>query len=146
MADEARISAGLNVRKVVNGVTLLEYQSRPAAFTADVAGTKGPVPGAIAISRFGTDINLGELVNPGLCRIMNLDDENAMRVGIYNTDQAEFYPFLKLLPGESFVIRLDPDVNEEYAGTGTGTTGEANTLRAIAENETSNLLVEAFEA
>lgn len=147
MANEITVTSSLFIQKRSDDgtETLVEYQSRPTAFQADMEGAKGPTPGAIAVSRFGTDISLAELDHPGFCRFRNLDDANPIEIGIYNTDQSEFYPFLRLLPGESYVLRLSPNVNREYAGTGTGTTSEVNTFRAISENADGVLLVEAFE-
>lgn len=123
----------------------LQYQSLPGSFQATVTGSGGPTPGAISVSIDGVDINLAALTTPGLCRLQNLDATNNIAVGVWNPDQSEFYPLLYLKPGESYVIRLHPHVNQEYAGTGTGTTGQLNTLRAQAENAACLLLVEAFE-
>lgn len=147
MADEVTVTSSLFVQKRNDEgtETLIEYQSRPSAFRADMTGAKGPTPGAIAVSRFGTDISLSQLDHPGFCRFRNLNETNPIEVGVYNTDQSEFYPLLRLLPGESYVVRLSPNISGEYAGTGTGTTGELNTLRAISENADGVLLVEAFE-
>lgn len=151
MADEARVTASLQIRKTgSDGNAVLEYQSRPSSFVADVTGVFGPTPGAVTISRFGTQIDLSALHIPGLCRFMNMDENNPIKVGIYDPDagnfgQPEFKPFMRLLPGEMFVIRLDPDITEEYLNTGTGTTGDSDMLWAIAENADAVLLVEAFE-
>ena len=70
MADEARINCSLYIKK-----NNLLYQSQPTSFQADVTGTKGPVPGAITIPVGGKVIDLGELVTPGLYKIVNLDEE-----------------------------------------------------------------------
>lgn len=119
------------------------YQSRPTQFTASMSASKGPSPGAVAVSTDGTDIDLTELDSPGLCRLMNLDSTNYVELGIW--DGVSFYPIMELLPGETYVIRLARNLEEEY-GTGTGTTGDAiNTLRAKANTAACNLLVEAFE-
>lgn len=147
MADEIQVTSSLLIRKLTSDGTAvqLEYQSRPSAFRDDMTGAVGPSPGAIAVSRYGTNIDLSQLAHPGWCRFMNLNEANPIKVGVYNTDQSEFYPFLRLKAGQSVVVPLDPDINDEYAATGTGTTGELNTLRAISENADGVLLVEAFE-
>lgn len=139
MADEARVNCGLQIVK-----DPLEYRSLPTTFTANVTGTKGPVPGALAVSTAGTDVDLSELTDPGLCRIMNLDSTNYMEVGIW--DGLEFIPFAEVLPGESYVLRLSRNlrVGPSY-GTGTGTTDTGNTLRLKADTASVNALVEAFE-
>ncbi len=75
---------------------------------------------------------------------MNQDSTNFVEFGIW--DGTSFYPVGRLLAGESYVLRLSPNLGEEY-GTGTGTTGEGiNTLRFKADTASVNVLVEAFEA
>ena len=149
MADEATIRSGLQIlkRDSTTGITLMDYQGRPQSFTADVDGTKGPTPGAITVSAVsGTDIDLSELTTPGLCRLMNMDANNPIHVGRYDPDSQRFYPLIKLLPGETYVVRLSDLVEDEWSGTGTGTTSTASTFRAYAENADSVLSVEAFES
>ena len=141
MANEARLLISLQINK-----SNLQYQGRPTAFQADVTLTEGPTPGFVLVSKFGTQISLTQLTRPGLCRFQNYSLLNNIAIGIYNTDQSEFYPFMLLKPGESYVLRLHPEINEEYAGTGTGTTSEENKFWAQAENANSALLVEAFGA
>lgn len=141
MAREANIVTSLRINK-----GNIRYQNQPTNFVADVSGSKGPTPGAITATTAGTDVDLSELTTPGLCRIQNTDDANYVQVGVWNPDQNEFYPVMRLLPGESFVIRLDPHVNQEYEQTGTGTTGQLNTLRILAANASCVVVVEAFEA
>lgn len=143
MADEARIQSSLQV-KVGN----LTYQSQPTAFTADVSTALGPTPGAFTASRWGTDVDLSALGTPGLCRIMNIDSTRNAYVGRWDPtvgSAGRFYPFLKLLPGESYVVRLAEDVEDEWSGTGTGTLAAATTLRVLGEGGSVNVLVEAFE-
>lgn len=144
MANEATITGGLFIK---NGN--IEYQSRPTAFQADVTGTKGPTPGAIAVSTSGVDVSLAELGTPGLCRLMNLTDDDNIYItyGIWDPESTKFYPLGELLAGESYVIRLARDIQEEYgAGAGTGTTGaDTNKLRLKAIGGAAVALVEAFE-
>lgn len=141
MADEATIRTALQI-KVGN----LTYVSQPSAFTADVSVANGPTPGVVTCSTNGTDITLSQLASPGLCRIMNIDDTNYVDVGIWSADQSEFLPFMRVLAGESYVIRLSPAINQEWAGTGTGTTAGVNTLRIKANTAACNVLVEAFDS
>jgi hypothetical protein len=141
MADEARITSGLSIRK--GG---LEYQSRPSSFLADVTGTKGPVPGAFTASLDGTDVDLSELDQPGLCRMMNLDDTNYVQVGIWEPDTSLFYPLMELLPGETFPLRLARDLGQQFEGTGTGTGITNATLRVKAFGAACVVIVEAFES
>jgi hypothetical protein len=51
----------------------------------------------------------------------------------------------EVLPGESYVIRLSRNLLEQYAGSGTGTTGPENTFRLKANEAAVAALVEAFE-
>lgn len=146
MASEARITTSLSIQKRSGTIPLIDYISRPSSFQADVDGTKGPTPGSVLISVNGTNIDLTQLGTPGLCRFFNKSASYAVLVGRWDEALANFYPFLMLKPGESYVVRLAPDVEDEYSGTGTDTTASVTTLRAIALGQDVDLLVEAFEA
>lgn len=139
MPNEITVRSNL---AIVNGD--LEYSSRPAAFQADQAVAIGPTPGTLLVSTNGIDIDLSELTTPGMARFQNLSTANIIDVGRFDPDSNKFYPFLKLKPGESYIVRLSEHITEEYLGTGTGTTSSATTLRAKARNAASRLLVEAF--
>jgi hypothetical protein len=145
MANEIQVRSDL---KISNGS--LQFQSRPTSFRADMAsGAVGPAPGVVLVNtRFvgGTDIDLSALRSLGLCQFQNQDSTNTIHIGRFDPEIDRFYPMLKLLAGESYVLRLDDDILEEYTGTATGTTAAATTLRAWAEGAASYLLVAAFEA
>jgi len=146
MSDEVNIRSSLQIKKTSSGITLLDYNSRPTSFTGDLTGTKGPTPGAFAVSVTGTDVDLSELTTPGYCRFANQDDENFVEYGIYDPETEKFYPLGEILAGESYVLRLSRNLAWEY-GTGTGTSGpETNTLRFRANTAVVSILVEAFEA
>lgn len=139
MANEATIQNSLNIR-----AGNINYQGLPTTFRATVTGRKGPTPGAMAASTSGTNVEFGELTTPALCRLQNLDTVNFVEYGIW--DGAQFFPVGELLPGETYVLRLSRNLQEEY-GTGTGTTGSAiNRLRLKADTAAVNVIVEAFEA
>lgn len=140
MADEAIVRSSLQI-KAGN----VNYQSQPTAFKADVTGRKGPVPGAIAVSTDGTDVDFGELTTPGLCRIQNLDPTNFVEYGIWEPATSTLYPLGELLPGETYILRLSRNLQEEYLGTGTGTSAPTNRLRFKANTAACNVVVEAFE-
>lgn len=146
MADEARVSCQLSIQKRSGTLLILDYSSRGGTFQADVVGELGPTPGAFRVPVDGVDIDLTDLTTPGLCFMRNLDDTNTVELGVFNTDQNEFYPLLAFLPCEGYVVRLNPNINREYASTGTGTTSEVNTFRLKAENAPCNFLVEAFDS
>lgn len=141
MANEATVRTSLQIR--TGNIT---YQSQPSAFQADVAGAKGPTPGAFTVTTLGTDCDLSELSQAGLCRIQNLDETNYVEYGIFDPQTNLFYPLGELLPGESYVLRLSRNILEEYVGTGTGTTGPTNTFRFKSNTAECDVLVEAFEA
>ena len=143
MANEARIQSSLQVRKTSGSITVLDYRSQPSSYQATVTGTKGPVPGAINVPVTGVSVNFAELTQPGLCRFMNLDATNFVTIGIY--DGAAVFPVLELLPGEIQVVRLSRYLQEEFAGTGTGTPSDVDQLWLFADTAACNVLVEAFE-
>lgn len=142
MPNEASIRTSLQILK-----GKLDYQSRPTTFTTniDAANPSGPSPGAITISVLGTDVDLSELNNPSLCRIQNLDATNFLEYGIWDPESSTFYPLGECLKGESYVLRLSRNIQEEF-GTGTGTTGaDTNRLRLKADTASVEALVECFE-
>lgn len=138
MSNEAQIRCSLSIR-----TGSIHYASQPTAFTADVAGRKGPAPGAFTVSTAGTDADLSELTAPGLCRIQNLDATNYVTFGIWEPDASLFYPLGELLPGETYVLRLSRDLGEQYTSvTGTGVAN--NKLRFKADTASVVVLLEAF--
>lgn len=140
MSNEATINVSLSIVK-----GSLQYSSKPTSFRADVSTANGPTPGCITATTAGTDVTLTGLTTPGLCRIQNLDATNYVTYGIWDADNSKFFPLGELLPGESYVLRLARDIEEEYM-TGTGTTGAAvNRLRIKAHTASCKVLVEAFE-
>lgn len=134
MANEATIRSGFSIRKTDSSGTrvLVNHNTLPSAFVADVVGAKGPVPGAVEVTASPTAIDLSGLDTPGLCRVMNQDETNRISVTVS----------MELLPGESFVFRL----NSDYGTLGTGTPTSVTDF--VAETDpgvTASLLVEAFE-
>lgn len=140
MANEATLSVSMNIVK--DGRQLCRFQS---GFNADVAGRKGPVPGAITISTAGTDIDLTQLTSPGLCILRNLDDTNFVEFGIKEPATGFFYPLGELLPGEDYVLRLSRNLRQEYTNTGTGTSAPTNNLHMKANTAAVVVDIEAFE-
>lgn len=121
--------------------------SRTAAFNPDVAGAKGPVPGAITVTPVGVDVDFSELTTPGLCIISNLDETSYFEYGIWDPEGAIFYPLGEVLPGESWPLRLARFLQAEY-GTGSGTavtTTNRLRLRSVSGSGNINAVVEAFE-
>ena len=141
MANEANVRSSLRIK-----LGDREYRSGSQGFSANVSAFFGPVPGAIIATTDGVDIDLSTLTNPGLCIVKNLDTANACKIGRWDNTNSVFYPMLYLLAGEQYVIRLDPDIEDEYSGTATSTTAEVSTLRAKGVNASVNISVEAFES
>lgn len=138
--NEAVISGGLSIR-----VGSLVYQSQPNQFQADVSVARGPTPGMVEIDTDGTDIDLGQLDTPGLCRLMNLDASNYVEYGMWDPLTEVFYPLGELLPGETYILRFSRNLQEAYDGTGTGTTTATKRLRFKANSANCFVLIEAFE-
>lgn len=145
MSDEASVRGGLQIRKIINNITVIDY-SRNIGFKATVVGSKGPVPGAVTISTDGTDIDFSQLVTPGLATIKNMDSTNYVEYGIWEPATSLFYPIGEILPGEEYPIRFSRNLQEEYIGTGTGTSAPTNRLRFKANNAACVVMIGAFEA
>ena len=142
MSQEARMQVSLQIKR---GSAI--YQSQPTAFTADVSGFNGPVPGTVSCSQRGTDIDLTQLTTPGgLIRIMNLDAANWIEVGAYDPLLHHFTPMQEYKPGESFIWRMSRKLGTEMGtGTGTGTLESGIRLRIKGVNAAVIVLVEAFD-
>lgn len=142
MADEVQVRSSLFIKK-----SNLQYQSPKTAYKTDMdaATPKGPTPGAITVTTYGTDVSLAELTEPGWCEIINLDTTNYVEVGVYDPETDVFTPHDELGPGESYVRKLSRNFREEYDGTGTGTTSATNRLRIKANTASCVVIVNAFE-
>lgn len=145
MANEAQVRSSLQILKQTGAIERINYQGKPTVFNADVTGVKGPSPGSVTATVAGTDVDFSELAVPALCRLQNQDATNFVEYGIWDPEGDKFYPLGELLPGETYVLRLSRNLQEEF-GTGTGTTGaDTNRLRLKADTASVNVLVEAFE-
>ena len=110
MTNEGKVTASLTI---TNGN--LNYRSYPQQFNVDVAGAKGPVPGAISAAKTGTTVDLAQLTTPALCRITNLSTTNFVEYGM--SDGVEFYAFGEVLPGEFYIFRFSRYL---FSSLGTG--------------------------
>lgn len=120
--------------------------SQPSQFRADMNGSKGPVPGMLVALTTGTDVDLSVLGTIGVARFSNYDETNFVRVGIREPATSKFRGFLKLKPLESWCVRLDDALLQEFTNsTGTGTSAEINQLCLKADTASCNVLVEVFE-
>lgn len=141
MSNEARIMVSLQINK-----DNIMYQSYPNAYTMDVADGYGPSPGAFLVAVTGTDVDMSELVHPGLCYLYNMDDTNYVEYGVKDPDTGVFYPIGEIGPGECYVIKLTRNLGQDYPGTGVGTGVETNTFHFKANTASVWCRVDAFES
>lgn len=124
MADEITVTAALTVAK--GGLSIPKLGS--AQFTADMAGSKAGVPGAVSVATSQQDIDLSALSSMGWCRIENTDPTNYVDYG--PKSGGVMVDFGRLLPGEATVFRFKPGV----------------TLRMVANAAAVVVLITAAEA
>lgn len=141
MAGEATLRVSL---QIVKGN--VQYQSPQTGFQDDVAGSKGPCVGAVAVPPAGLDIDLSELTIPGWCYVQNQDPTNFVQLGIREPATNRFFPLLLFKPGQGYPVNLSPYVGEQYDNTGTGTSASINKLHAKADRAPCNVLFQIFEA
>lgn len=142
MSREARLQGGLAIRKVTNGVQVMDHRPAYNGFVADVAGTKGPTPGDVTIGPNGTNIDLSQLTEPGWCELFNRSDTQTIQYGIWDTDSTTFYPIGELEPGHGHTIKFSRNFGERHdEGVGTGTTGSGICKLRIYSGGASNAVV-----
>jgi hypothetical protein len=117
MADEISVSYTFNVNN--NNLTYFSTEG----YSADQSLAGGPSNGVQAIGTSHEAIGITDITNLGYAKFKNLDQTNFVEVGI--DVAATFYPFIKLLPGETCVVRLSPAITL-YA--------QANTLEVKLES------------
>lgn len=149
MANEITVvsHAQITKRDSDTGVTQIDWSCRPVTFQADFNGTKGPTPGSILVSPYGTTVDLSQIDTRGLCRIHNTDLLNYITWGIMDPETSKYYPIGKVKPGESYVFRLADELGYEYGtGSGTSATGpNTNRFRMRANAAYCQVIVEAFD-
>ena len=116
MSSQATVQSSLNL---TNGN--LQFRSAgPGAFNPTVTGTNGPTPGCVTVPVAGIDIEFSQLTAlGGLGQFYNIDSTNFITVGLRDILTNEFYPFIDVLPGESYVMRLSSKLPMHETGTGT---------------------------
>lgn len=102
MANEITVTSQL---KVTNGNQ--DFDKR-VSITADQSAAGGPAPAQQNIGTTHEAIVISELTNLGWALFRNLDSTNYVEIGV--DVAAAFYPFVKLLAGESCVVRLSPAI------------------------------------
>jgi hypothetical protein len=124
----------------------LQYSSKPTSFKVSPVNFRGPSPGLIKqVPTAGVDVNLSQLTQPGVAWIQNLDANNKVVVGIFDPAINKFIPFLDVLPGEFWPIRLSQYIFEDFNATGTSI-GDTNlTLRIKSINNPCDVRVDCFD-
>lgn len=156
MADEISVQCSMFVRDTdTNGVLLLDERFL-RNFRVSLAGVGGPSPGDLIVPTTGKLIYFDQLTTPGMCWVQNnglasggtFTDEY-VELGIFDPQSTPapgvFYPMLRIKPGQGFVLPLSPNLGEQYAGSGTGTTTSENYLYAKAFRSAQRLYIGAFE-
>ena len=140
MADEAQINSSLSIKK-----GNVDYRSHPNSFKVSVvaANPTAGKPGGLTVPVAGVDIDLSGLVEPGLCRVENVDSTNYVEIGLKYL--GDFFHFMEIGPGESYVFKISRNYGEVDLSTGTGTTGSNATIHAIANGGPVEIKFEAFE-
>jgi hypothetical protein len=72
------------------------------------------------------------------------DDDNYIIVGRWDPTTNRFYPMFWVWPGEEYVMRLAPSVDEEFIGTSTLDGASTTTLRILSKNATCPARVDAY--
>lgn len=140
MANEASVSWSLSVNK-----DNLAY-SQQKSFQADVSEARGIAPGLVLATVAGVNVDLSLLGTPGLAAIINLSEDYTVVVGIKDTSTGVFHPFMDILPGEGFPVRLSQYIEQEVeSSAGTGTAGSGSTLFVKSVGGSAYVRVEVVE-
>ena len=139
MTIKARIQGGVRTNHST------PYQ-RSYGFDFNMTNGNGPSPGLVVATPQGTEVDLSQLVNPVFGMVINESDV-AIELGIFNSDQAEFYPFMRVPPRKALPWFCSPNILGEYAsGTGTGLTGQSNKLMAKSMGSSdAYVIIELFD-
>lgn len=146
MAREIIARATLIVKDLAKGLN--EPYNCNAQF--DVDDLRGPTPGLILATVYGTLVDLSLLGSTGWCLIHNQDQNNHIDVGIWDPELLRFYPICEYPPTFKWPIPLSRFLQQEFgsgATTGTGTLGgeESNRLMIRGRNQSCYVFVGAFE-
>jgi hypothetical protein len=106
MADEITVSVGLNL---LNGdkdsLTISPYTFAITQATAKPVR----VGGSQVIGHAAHEaLALADLTTPGVCYLRNRDATNFVQIGV--DVSGDFYPLIKLMPGDAWIIRLPASV------------------------------------
>lgn len=125
---------------------ILQYQSNPTSFRANVTVCNGPTPGSKTVPVAGVNIDLTQLAKPGLCWIQNTDAVNSVEYGIFHAALNQFFPLGELLAGECYTLRLSKWFGRDLHGTGSGGTAGVTSLHFKASGGPVVVIVNAFDS
>jgi hypothetical protein len=157
MADESVFTYQLNIRKrSADGKVQLMNVRHSGSFRVNVAGNKGPAPGAYDVPLTGLFVDLAELTAPGWCVFKHNgltsgedpgDDPSIYYVdyGIEDLISGRKLILGELQPGWEIPIYLSRNLLEAYNQTGTGTGPANNRLWLISHIAACNVSIEAYE-
>ena len=156
MANEITLSTSLSIFKAdSNGVVLLR-KNYSTSFQNDMSGNQGPYPGSLTVPTTGKLVYLtAEIVTAGWCWFANqgradgaAHTDEYIEIGVFDPQVTPapgvFHPLLELSPGEGFPVKLSRNLQEQYAGSGSGTTTPENYLYLKAYRASQIVNVEAF--
>lgn len=145
MSNEARMPGGVQIRKTSGTVVLLDHRPAFNPYNVDVSAVNGPSPGAVTVTTSGTDIDLSQITEPGLCEIVNRSSDQLVTFGLWDSQNHSFYSFGELNPGEGIAFRFSQDFGERDDGAGTGTTTSSTvTLRFYSTDANAVVYIGAF--
>ncbi len=102
MANEVAVQVSL---QVTNGnMSFLKREN----YNADQTAAGGPSNGVQEIGTSHELVSITDISSKGFTYFGNLDTTNYVEIGV--DVAATFYPLIKLLPGESAIMRLSPSV------------------------------------
>jgi hypothetical protein len=161
MAGEVNVSGNLTINKRDSSTTQTQplisktYQGN---LRADMAGAKGPTPGAINVPVMGSggvQVDFSALTTPGWCWVEHQgradgsasEDGDHVMMGMYDPVTDKFWPMLEWVPGLRLPLLLSRHIQQTFLGPGTGSAGfgEAARMMLIAYPVAQTMSVEAFE-
>ena len=156
MSKEIRLVSSLSVLKFDSNNVPLIQKTYSFSFQNDMAGNRGPYPGTLVVPTTGILVYFAQLVVPTWCWLTNqglasgvAHTDEYVEIGVFDPQATPapgvFYPLLEIAPGEQYPVKLTRNLQEQYAGSGTGTTTPENYMYLKASRSSQVVNVEAFE-
>ncbi len=142
----ANITVTIQKRSSDGSKTLVDYRSPAPTSRADMAGSKGPKPGAVTVPTTGVNVDFSGLASlGGQLVIHNQDATNYIEFGVRDTGNSRFYPIGKVGPGRTATFEISTHLGQYYSGTGTALAGAA-TYHAKADTASCEAQFDGFDA